>query len=61
MSTNKERGEQALSQLDKELRSRDRKEKSGPIKTVVAAAAAIIVVVGGIWFAATQGLSLIHI
>lgn len=55
MSTNKERGEQALSQLDKELRSRDRKEKSGPIKTVVAAAAAIIVVVGGIWFAATQG------
>lgn len=54
MSTNKERGEQALNQLEKELRSRDRKEKSGPLKTVVAAAAAIVVVVGGIWFAATQ-------
>lgn len=54
MSTNKERGEQALDQLDKALKSRDRKEKSGPLKTVVAAAAAIVVVVGGIWFAATQ-------
>lgn len=54
MSTNKERGEQALNQLEKELRSRDRKEKTGPLKTVVAAAAAIVVVVGGIWFAASQ-------
>lgn len=54
LSTNKERGEQALNQLEKELRSRDRKEKTGPLKTVVAAAAAIVVVVGGIWFAASQ-------
>ncbi|MGP6173060.1 peptidylprolyl isomerase [Corynebacterium sp. A21] len=54
MSTNKERGEQALDQLDKSLKSRDRKEKSGPLKTVIAAAGAIVVVVGGIWFAATQ-------
>lgn len=54
MSNNKERGEQALEQLDKALKARDRKEKSGPVKTVVAAAAAIVVVVGGIWFAATQ-------
>lgn len=54
LSTNKERGEQALGKLEKELRSRDRKEKTGPLKTVVAAAAAIVVVVGGIWFATTQ-------
>lgn len=54
MSTNKERGEEALGQLEKELRRRDRKEKTGPLKTVVAAAAAIVVVVGGIWFATTQ-------
>lgn len=54
MSNNKERGEQSLEQLDKALKARDRKEKTGPLKTVVAAAAAIVVVVGGIWFAATQ-------
>ncbi len=54
MSKNKERRQAALSQLEKELKSRDRKEKSKPMTVVVASLAVILVVVGGIWFAATR-------
>lgn len=54
MTSNKERGEQSLAKLDRELKSRDRAEKSKPLKVAAAAAAAIIVLVGGIWFATTQ-------
>lgn len=55
MSNNKERRQEALSQLDKELKSRDRKEKTKPLTVVVASLAVILMVVGGIWYAATQG------
>lgn len=54
MSTNKERRQQALSQLEKEIKSRDRKEKTKPLSVVFASLAVILVVVGGIWYAATR-------
>ncbi|QDQ21083.1 peptidylprolyl isomerase [Corynebacterium glutamicum] len=54
MSTNKERRQQALSQLEKEIKSRDRKEKTKPLTVVFASLAVILVVVGGIWYAATR-------
>lgn len=55
MSNNKERRQSALSQLEKELKSRDRKEKTKPMTVVAASLAVILLVVGGIWYAATQG------
>lgn len=54
MSTNKERRQQALSQLEKEIKNRDRKEKTKPLTVVFASLAVILVVVGGIWYAATR-------
>lgn len=54
MTNNKERREQALSTLEKEIRSRDRKEKTKPLTVVAASLAVILVVVGGIWYAATR-------
>lgn len=54
MTSNKKRGEDALAQLDRELKSRDRAEKSKPIKVALAAAVAIVVIVAGIWFLATR-------
>ncbi len=54
MSNNKERRQEALSQLEKEIKSRDRKEKTKPLTVVVASLAVILVVVGGIWYAATR-------
>lgn len=54
MTDNSKRGEDALAQLDRELKSRDRAEKSRPAKVALAAAAAILVIVGGIWFFSTR-------
>lgn len=51
---NKQRLDDALNQLDRELKSRDRKQKTRPLGVVVAAAVVIIALVGGIWFLATR-------
>lgn len=55
MSTNKDRRQKALSQLEKEIKSRDLKEKTKPLTVVFASLAVILVVVGGIWYASTRG------
>lgn len=52
--SNKQRRQEALSQLEKEIKSRDRKEKTRPLTVVFASLAVILVVVGGIWYAATR-------
>lgn len=52
--TNQNRGEEALAKLDREIKSRDRAEKSKPLKVSLAAAAVILALVGGIWYLATQ-------
>ena len=43
-----------MSQLDREIRSRDRAEKSKPLKVVAISAVAILAIVGGIWYATTR-------
>lgn len=52
--TNSQRLDDALNQLDRELKSRDRKQKTRPLGVVFAAAVVIIALVGGIWFLATR-------
>lgn len=54
MSTNNQRLDDALNQLDRELKSRDRKQKSRPLGVVLMAAIVIVALVGGIWFLATR-------
>jgi len=54
VTDNRKRGEDALAQLDRELKSRDRAEKSRPLKIGLAAAVVILAIVGGIWFLATR-------
>ncbi|GAB3702505.1 peptidylprolyl isomerase [Corynebacterium nasicanis] len=54
MTDNRKRGEDALAQLDRELKSRDRAEKSRPLMIGAAAAVVILALVGGIWFLATR-------
>ena len=54
MTDNRKRGEDALAQLDRELKSRDRAEKSRPLKIGAAAAVVILAIVAGIWFLATR-------
>lgn len=54
MSDNKQRGEQALSQLDKELKARDRKKRRGPVMVAAASAVVVLAVAGGIIFASTR-------
>ncbi|WP_293769304.1 peptidylprolyl isomerase [uncultured Corynebacterium sp.] len=54
MSNNSARGAEALSQLERELKSRDRKEKARPLGVVAMSLIAILAIVGGIWFAATR-------
>lgn len=54
MSTNSQRLDDALNQLDRELKSRDRKQKSRPLSVVLMAAVVIVALVGGIWFLATR-------
>ena len=53
MTDNRKRGEESLAKLERELKSRDRAEKSRPVK-IAAAAAAILLIVGGIWFLASR-------
>lgn len=54
MSSNKERGAEALKKLEKELNARDRAEKSGPFKVAAMALAAIVLIGGSIWYFASQ-------
>lgn len=54
MSTNKERGQQALSSLEKELKARDRKQKRGPWIVASTAAVIILALAGGIFYLATR-------
>lgn len=51
---NQQRGAESLDELDKALKSRERKEKSRPLGIAVIAALAIVVLVGGIWLLATR-------
>ncbi|WPF65194.1 MULTISPECIES: peptidylprolyl isomerase [unclassified Corynebacterium] len=51
---NQQRGQEALQQLDRALRGRDRAEKTKPLMVVLMAAVAILVLVGGIVYAATR-------
>lgn len=50
---NAERRDEALSNLDKAIKSRDRKAKAAPLGVIVATLAILVVIVGGIWFAST--------
>lgn len=54
MSNNSSRGAEALFTLERELKSRDRKEKLRPLNVVALSLLAIVAVVGGVWFAATR-------
>ncbi|KQB86490.1 peptidylprolyl isomerase [Corynebacterium lowii] len=51
---NEQRGQEALQELDRALRGRDRAEKTKPLLVVFMAAAAILILVGGIVYAATR-------
>ncbi|STC70561.1 MULTISPECIES: peptidylprolyl isomerase [Corynebacterium] len=53
MSNNKQRGKDALKELEGALNSRDRKEKTQPLTVVVIAAVVLVAIVGGIYWAAT--------
>ncbi|WKD57566.1 Putative bifunctional phosphatase/peptidyl-prolyl cis-trans isomerase [Corynebacterium capitovis DSM 44611] len=55
MVDNKQRGEQALDSLKKELAARDRKESSTPWKIAALSAAVLIAAGGGIYYLARQG------
>ncbi|QPK78232.1 peptidylprolyl isomerase [Corynebacterium lizhenjunii] len=54
MTDNSKRGSEALSQLERELKSRDRKDKARPLGVVMASLAAIVVLGGGITYMATR-------
>lgn len=54
VTSNKQRREQAMHSLERELKSRDRAEKTKPLGVIVTAAVVILALVGGIWFAATR-------
>ena len=53
--SNKERRTEALRELERELKSRDRAEKTKPLGVVFASVAVILAIVGGIWWATTSG------
>ncbi|WP_297851210.1 peptidylprolyl isomerase [uncultured Corynebacterium sp.] len=55
MSNNAQRGKDALKDLDRELKSRDRKEKNKPWTIAAMALLVIALVGGGIYLAATWG------
>lgn len=55
MATNEQRGKEALSNLEKELAARDRKQKQRPWVTAAASLAVLGALGGGIYFAANQG------
>ncbi|AQQ15360.1 Putative bifunctional phosphatase/peptidyl-prolyl cis-trans isomerase [Corynebacterium glaucum] len=54
MASNEQRGKEALSNLEKELAARDRKQKTRPWVTALASVAVIGVLGGGIYYFATQ-------
>lgn len=54
MSDNSARRDAALKNLDKELKSRSRREKMRPLGVVLATVVVLVVIVGGIWFAVTR-------
>ncbi|MDO5031758.1 peptidylprolyl isomerase [Corynebacterium sp.] len=54
MSNNQQRLDDSLSKLDRELKSRDRKEKARPLGVVAACLVVILALVGGIWFFSTR-------
>lgn len=55
LSDNSSRRDAALKNLDKELKSRSRREKMRPLGVTLATLVVLVVLVGGIWFAATRG------
>ncbi|MGO1950559.1 MAG: peptidylprolyl isomerase [Mycobacteriaceae bacterium] len=55
MSDNSSRRDAALKNLDKELKSRSRREKMRPLGVTLATLVVLVALVGGIWFAATRG------
>ena len=54
VASNEQRGKEALSKLERELDSRDRKEKSRPWSVAALSAAVIALIGGGIYFAANN-------
>jgi hypothetical protein len=51
---NKKRGEDALHKLDRELKSRDRKQKTRPFGVALASLVVILGIAGGIYFLSTR-------
>lgn len=51
---NTQRGDEALEKLDKAIKGRERKKKSGPLAVVAASLVVIVGIVAGIWYFATQ-------
>jgi len=51
---NQKRGEEALRKLERELKSRDRKQKARPLGVVAASLVVILALVGGIYFLSTR-------
>lgn len=54
MSTNEQRRSEAMKKLERELKTRDRQEKTKPLSVVAASLAVILVIVGGIWYLNTR-------
>lgn len=54
MPNNKKRGEDALHKLDRELKSRDRKQKTRPFGVAIASLVVILGIAGGIYFLSTR-------
>jgi peptidyl-prolyl cis-trans isomerase B (cyclophilin B) len=54
LSDNSARRDAALKNLDKELKSRSRRDKMRPLGVVLATVVVLVVIVGGIWFAVTR-------
>lgn len=55
MASNEQRGKEALTNLERELESRDRKEKSRPWTVAALSLLVMVAIGGGIYFAATRG------
>ena len=55
LSDNSSRRDAALKNLDKELKSRSRREKMRPLGVTLATLVVLVGLVGGIWYAATRG------